>query len=162
DFNDNTRDPKWGFGTIQGTVYSGASAWDSTIPVLEQNQRLEISPRANVSGDHYNGYLSTGTWDVTNRGASVEVVQATAGRADTAMAVCINNQNFYLMEVESGRLYFAQVVAAVRSETSVAFSATTHHFWRIRHDGPTDTIRFETSSDGATWTTQRSLARQLS
>jgi hypothetical protein len=162
DFNDNTRDPKWSFGTITGTVSAGAGAWDSAIPVLEQNQRLEISPRAGVSGIHFNGYLSAATWNVTNLGASVEVVQAAAGTSDTAFAVCIDRLNFYLMEVEAGRLYFTQVVGGARSETSITYSGTTHRFWRIRHDGATDTMQLQTSSDGTNWTTRRSLARQLS
>jgi hypothetical protein len=160
-FNDNTRDPKWSFGTITGTVTAGAGAWDSAIPVLEQSQRLEISPRSRVSGVRFNGYLSTAAWNVTNLAASVEVVQAAKGTADTAFAVCIDRQNFYLMEVEAGRLYFAQVVAGVRSQPSIDYNGSTHRFWRIRHDGATDTIRFETSRDGTTWTTQRSVPRQL-
>jgi chitodextrinase len=163
DFDDNTRDTaRWTFGTIQGAIYSGSYAWDGAIPVLEQSGRLSISPRANVSGDHYNGYVSAFAWDLTNANVSVEVVQvAGGGTTDTQMALCVDAQNFYMMLVEGGQLYFEQVVGRVRSSTSVAYSATAHRFWRIRHDAAGDTMVFETSADRVTWTTQRSVARQL-
>jgi DNA-binding beta-propeller fold protein YncE len=161
-FDDNTRAAKWGFGTIQGAVKTGPSAWDSAIPVLEQNHRLEITPRANASGDHYNGYVSAGTYDFTNLGASVEVVQTASGDiTDTDLCLGINSQNFYLIEVEYGKLYFTQVVAGVRTEVSVSYSPSTHRFWRIRHDAASDTILFQTSSNGQSWTTWRTVPRQL-
>jgi PKD repeat protein len=162
DFNDNARDTaKWTLGAIIGTITAGPTAWDSTVPVLEQNQRLEITPRANVSGTHYNGYVSAATWDLTNANASEEVVQATTGTANTGFAVAIDAKNFYLIETESGRLYFTQVVAGARTETSVVYNATTHRFWRIRHDPVANTIVFETSADRNSWTTQRTVTRQL-
>jgi PKD repeat protein len=163
DFNDNTRDAsKWSFGVIQGAIFSGAAAWDAAIPVLEQNQRLEITPRANQNGDHYNGYVSTSTWNLTNASAGVEVVQIANGpTADTGLTVGIDPQNFYLMETESGRLYFSQAVGGARSSTNITYSATAHRFWRIRHDPAANTIVFETSADRVSWVAQRSVTRQL-
>lgn len=164
DFNDNTLDAsKWTFGTLQGAIYSGPSAWDATVPVLERNQRLEISPRSNVAGDHYNGYLSVGSWNLTNAGATVEVVQTAAGGStDTQMALCIDNRNFLMISTESGLMRFEQVVNGARSSASLTYNATQHRFWRIRHDPVVDLIIFETSSDGQTWIVRRSTARQLS
>jgi len=129
--------------------------------VLERNQRLEISPRSNVSGDHYNGYVFANAWNMTNMRATVEVLQATAGSADTNLAVCVDSRNFYMISVESGQLRFEQIVNGSRSTVSIAFNATTHRFWRIRHDPASDSIVFETSSDGQTWAVRRSDARQL-
>lgn len=42
------------------------------------------------------------------------------------------------------------------SPTSVAYSATDHRWFRIRHDGTN--VLWETSPDSQTWTTQRTLA----
>jgi PKD repeat protein len=130
------------------------------VPVLEQNQRLEISPRANQFGEHYNGYLSAATWNLTNANASVEVVQVAAGSADTQMALGIDAFNYCVIEQESGRLYFAQVVGGNGTPTSIVYSATQHRFWRIRHDLATDSLVFETSPDRTNWTAQRTVARQ--
>jgi hypothetical protein len=63
--------------------------------------------------------------------------------------------------VYGGTLYFQSNVAGRRSATSVAYSTTLHHFWRFRHDPATDRIFFETSVDGATWATQRTVGRQI-
>lgn len=163
DFNDNVRDlSKWVFGTIQGAIYSGPSAWDSTIPALEQNQRLEVWPLPNATGDHYNGYLSASKWDLTNGNASVEVPQvASGGTADTQLALCIDSQNFYMIVHEGGQLYFQSVVAGARTSANIAYNAAQHRFWRIRHNPTGDAILFETSGDGQGWTVQRSLTRQL-
>ena len=163
-FNDNTQDTsKWTFGTIQGAIYAGPSAWDATVPVLERNQRLEISPRANISGDHYNGYLSLATWNLTNARAAVEVVQtASGGTTNSVLALCIDSRNFLMISTESGSLRFEQVVNGARSATAVTYNAAQHRFWRIRHDAIADSMIFETSIDGQTWTVRRTVARQLS
>ncbi|MBV9209500.1 MAG: hypothetical protein JOZ52_02660 [Acidobacteria bacterium] len=162
DFNDNAFDPaKWIYNTIQGAIYTGPTAWDATVPVLERNQRLEISPRLNVTGDHYNGYVFANGWNLTNARAGVEVIQTTGGTADTNLAVCLDSRNFYMISVENGQLRFEQVVNGSRTSTVIAYSSTQHRFWRIRHDPTADAIVFETSPDGQTWTAQRTVARQL-
>jgi regulation of enolase protein 1 (concanavalin A-like superfamily) len=162
-FNDNSMDQsKWTFGTIQGAIYTGPSAWDPTVPVLESNQRLVISPRANVTGDHYNGYVSAATWNFTNARAAVEVVQiASGGTTNTELALCVDRLNFLMISTESGILRFEQVVNGTRSATSTAYNAAQHRFWRIRHDLASDAVHFETSVDGVTWTIRRSVTRQL-
>ncbi len=162
DFNDNAIDPgKWVYSTIQGAIYTGPYAWDATVPVLERNQRLEISPRTNVTGDHYNGYVFANAWNMTNMRASVEILQTASGSSDTNLAVCLDSRNFYMISVESGQLRFEQIVNGVRTTVSVAFSAAQNRFWRIRHDASSDSIVFETSSDGQTWTQRRSVPRQI-
>jgi hypothetical protein len=122
---------------------------------------LEISPRVNVTSDHYNGYVFANAWNMTNMRATVEVVQATTNSADTNLAVCIDSRNFYMISVESGQIRFEQVVVGSRSTVSIAFNASQHRFWRIRHDPTSDSIVFGTSNDGLTWTSRRTVARQL-
>ncbi len=162
-FDDNVFDPsKWVYDTIQGAIYTGPSAWDATVAVIERNQRLEISPRANVGGDHYNGYVFASSWNLTNARASVEVRQTAVGSADTNLAVCLNSTNFYMISVELGQLRFEQVLNGSRSTTSIAYNASQHRFWRIRHEFTGDLIAFETSADGQTWNVGRTVARQIS
>jgi hypothetical protein len=41
------------------------------------------------------------------------------------------------------------------SATAVTYSSTSHQWWQLRHDGTA--VYWETSADGSTWTTQRTL-----
>ena len=163
DFNDNARDAsKWAVGTITGGINVGAAGFDSAIPVLERNSRLEITPRAGVTSDHYAGYVSAAAWDMTGASASVEVPQvAQGGTTDTELAACIDFQNFYMIVEEGGVLYFEEIVAGARSSASTPYDPVRHRFWRIRHDASADAINFETSADGLAWVAQRTLARRL-
>jgi PKD repeat protein len=163
DFNDNLRDAlKWTLGTIQGAIFSGPAAWDSAIPAREQNARLEITPRVNVAGDHYNGYVSALGWNMTGASASVETISVAAGGAtDTQLAVCLDSQNFYMIVYESGWLYFQEIVGGARTSFNAQYDPVKHRFWRIRHDPASDTVVFETSADRLTWVVQRAVARRL-
>jgi hypothetical protein len=66
-----------------------------------------------------------------------------------------------MISVEGGQLRFEQVMGGSRTSVVIAYNAAQHRFWRIRHDPTSDSIVFETSSDGQTWTVQRTVARQL-
>jgi hypothetical protein len=163
DFNDNLMDVnKWTTGAIEATLGVGPTAWDPSVTVIEQNQRLEIAPSASVLGSHYNGYVSVPALDLTNAAASVEVIQTADGNADTYLAVCIDGQNHYKIQKEGGSLYFAQVVAGVTTGPFISYSPVDHRFWRIRHIQPTHSIVFETSPDGEVWTMQWSVPQKLS
>jgi hypothetical protein len=140
---------------------SCSGAWDAALSALEQNQRLEITPRANQAGDRYNGYVSGAIRNLTGASASVEVVRIAGGSAATALALCLERQNFHLIETGSGSLYFTQVIAGARTETTVAYNAAQHRCWRIRHDAATNMIAFETSADRVTWTARRTVPRQM-
>lgn len=159
DFNDNTRDTnKWSLGLVS----KAASAFDSQVLVAERNQRLEIVPRSNLSGNHFNGYVSAALWDLTGGDASVEVVQAANAGADTIFAIGIDAANCYRFVVEDGRLYFQQTKEPFDISKSVPYSPTAHRFWRFRHSAPTNQIIFETSPDGLNWNVMRSMDRDMS
>jgi hypothetical protein len=161
--DDNAMDAnKWSLGAIESTLTAGSSAWDPNVTVLEQNQRLEITPRSRMTGSHYNGYVSLSTVDLTNASASVEVVQAASGGADTYLALCIDAQNHYKIEKEGTLLYFTQVLAGATTESSTSYSPDEHRFWRIRHILSTESIVFETSADRQVWTMRDSFVRKFS
>jgi hypothetical protein len=162
DFNDNLMDTaKWTLGAIEATLGGGAEAWDQTVAVVEQNQRLEITPAVGATGNHYNGYVSLQPWDLTNAGTSVEVIQAADGNADTYLALCVDGQNHYKIEKEGGLINFAQIVAGVTTESSIAYSSIDHRFWRIRHIQATNSVVFETSADEQVWTIRWSVPQSL-
>lgn len=157
-FNDNTVDTsKWRLGTLN----DAPAAYDALIPVLERNQRLEITPRSGLDGFRYNGYVSIAGWDYTGSQASVEVVQTTTvnSSADTIFAIGIDSNNWCRFVEENGLLYFQQKVAGLKSSTSQPYNATQHHFWRFRHDPVQDAIIFETSVNGGVWVMQRVVTR---
>lgn len=161
DFNDNVRDPaKW----IISTFRSSEGVQNPGVTVLEQNQRLEISPLANTPNYNYNGYVSfVNTYDLTGKSAQVEVVQATSANQTAQMFLTVGSNSDNLAEIlKSGsQLYFREVFNGSVTSTSVDYSSIQHRFWRVRHNPATDTILFETSADGNLWTTQRTIARLL-
>src|SRR5882762_286321 len=50
------------------------------------------------------------------------------------------------------------MVGGANDQTVLTFDATAHHYWRIRHNATANTINFETSADGNTWTTRKTAA----
>jgi hypothetical protein len=158
DFNDNSRDTvKWSLGVLN----EPSTSLDNLVTVLEQNQRLEITPREGISDKHYYGYVSASTWNMTNAIASVEVVQKTFASADTIFAVGIDSNNWYRFITEDNQLYFQDKVAGTKNGISVAYNATQQRFWRFRTNTTANQLFFETSSDGLTWTTQRTVTVQF-
>jgi uncharacterized protein (TIGR03437 family) len=153
DFNDNARDvSKWQANSLN----EGANSFDSQMEVIEQNGVLTITPRINVQGMHYAGFVSASTWNLTGAHASVEVVQASTS-ADTELALVLDSNNFYRIVQEEGQIYFQDKVNGVKSGSSIAYNPTQHRFWRIRHDPDAKTIVFETSSNGASWAANRTV-----
>ena len=136
--------------------------FDPLVTVLEQNQRLEIQPLTNTSGNHYNGYVSVGTWDLTGGRISIEVVAAPQNGTDTVFAIGVDKNNYYRFVVNGALLYLQEKFNGVVTQTSIAFDATNHRFWRIRHDTATNQIVFETSPNGVTnWNERRSITRRI-
>lgn len=158
DFNDNSRNTKkWSVGLL-GSVVS-----DPNVPVSEQNGRLEITPLANTGGSHSNGYSTMTPINMTGKQASVEAVQITntASWANTVFSLAADD-GWYRFFTEHGLLYMEQYVNGTTSgATPITYSSTQHRHWRIRHDPFSDTIYWETSSDGSTWTVRHSAARLL-
>ena len=141
----------------------GAAKWDPNVDVIEQLGALYIRPLANTSGSHYNGYVSVGSWDLTDAQASVKVPQATnvASFADTVLAIGIDNNNWYRIVQEGGQLYFQAKISGAKTSTNIAYNQTSQGFWRIRHNPATDQIVFETSNNRINWTVQRSVVRSI-
>jgi len=171
EFEDNVRNTaKWYRGTVSEYAYAETSSdghftSDMLVKVLEQNQRLEITPRTNASGPRYNGYVSVKTYDFTNKNASVEIVQApnSVSYADLSFAVAADSNNLYRFVIENGWLRFDDKAAGtLNTANKITYSPTQHKFLRIKHDQATNTIIWETSPDRATWTPRRTLTPGIS
>jgi subtilisin family serine protease len=145
-FNDNSTDTsKWSAGAEPG------------VTVVEQNQRLEISPSPSTTG--YGVYTSVPTLDMTDAAFAAEVVQISAGSSNTGVRIGLDGSNYIQVVTEGGVICFQYWIGSSRSQTTATYNAATDRFWRIRHDATTDTINWETSADGFNWTTRRTAAR---
>ena len=93
-----TRDPnKWNLGTLT----LPPTAFDPLVNVAQINGQLRITPLAQVSGLHYNGYVSANSFDMRGGSVSVELVQAATGGADSIFAIGSDSDNFYRFMVRT-------------------------------------------------------------
>jgi hypothetical protein len=154
DFADNSISALWEKATLE-TQAAG-------VTVLEQNQRIEVTPLASTAGLKYNALRTVSAYNLTGARVSVKVAQlAAGGNANTQLYCEVDANNYYGFVTEAGTLYFKKRVAGVNSSTSATYNASTHLYWRIRHDASDDTIKWDTSTDGSSWTNRRSVARDL-
>ncbi|MCU1288829.1 MAG: hypothetical protein JWN60_1058 [Acidobacteria bacterium] len=160
-FSDNFDDgifdaSKWTHGIFSRHL----SSLDAQTSVIEQNGRLQITPRAGEDSGNYNGYVSTSAWNMTGSSAEVEVVQSGNSKTVTILAVGTDDDNWYRFRAKGGTLYLERRKNGSTSRTAINFDKTRHRFWRLRHDPAADTIVFETSPDGEKWTARRTVERQ--
>lgn len=150
-FNDNSIDTSlWGKGSFETN--------DPQVTVNEMGGQLIITPRANQTGLHYNGLLSSRTYALTGGLIFAEVVEV--GSSHAMLAFGADNNNKIVMEAFNGTLYMSIVTGGSRvGLSSLPLNSATHRWWRIRHVAAGDTIRFDTSTDGITWTQRHSIAR---
>lgn len=146
--------------------FNGASLntakWTTVIPnstwVTQQSQRLQITIPPNTAG--YDGVQSNSSFDFTNRMVQVEVVQpiSQAGWCENFIQVWLDGSNYFLIDAGGGSMIFRSMVGGANNQTALALNAYVERFWRIRHDQNANTIYFETSSDGSTWTVRKTAA----
>jgi hypothetical protein len=159
DFEDNVRDTAlWKLGTLT----QPAESWDQQVTALEKRQQLEITPLSNAGGRHYNGYLSVSNWNLTDARATVVLVQAATGAAQTMFTLSADGNNWFRFLLEDGKLSFQASVSGGLTSTQFATGRTLPRFWRLRHERSADQIFFETSADNLTWSVERSVSRQIS
>jgi subtilisin family serine protease len=149
-FNDNTRDARWGLVATTGSV------------IAEQNGRLEVTPTAAMPG--YDGYMSATTIDLTDARISVETVSApTTNGFASFYGLTDASGNYLMLGVNTnGTLLMQQFVSGVTTSSVLPYNAAQHRFWRFRHNRADDTMNWETSADGVVWTTHRSVPTPFS
>ena len=155
DFEDGARGAHWKLATLN----TPASVFDSNVVVAEQGGRLEITPLADASGSHFNGYVSVSGWNLTGARAAVEVAQVANSAAHTIFTLAADANNWLRFLVADGRLNFQLRTGGSESSPNVAHDPAQQRFWRLRHERRGDWVVFETSGDGATWIARRTIAR---
>jgi hypothetical protein len=160
DFNDNSLNAAiWSANNL----FSGFT--DPAVLFNETNQRFEIGTlKQNTGGSHYNGIRSATTYNFTNAYAYVELVQApafaTAG--DAMLTLGRDASNYYRIYVEAGKLICQKNLGGAKTILlNLPYDVASHRFLRIRHDGLTGNVIFETAPVNAglpgLWTPRVSL-----
>src|SRR6185295_6676213 len=147
DFNDaSLNTSKW----LANNLFSGFT--DTTVAINETTS-LAIGPlKQNTDGSHYNGIRSQTSFDFTNGYSYVQLVQGpnpiTAG--DAFFKIGLNVDNCYRIYVESGNLIVQKKIGGAKTTMlTVTFNATSHAFWRIRHDAISGQVVFEAAPSNA-------------
>ena len=151
DFNDNSLDAsKWTEAQITGSA-------DSSIPVVEANQRLGVGPlRQNTSGFHFNGIVSNSSFNFTGLYAYFQVVTPPPANSmsELRLTVAGNNSpaaNLYRYIIVGPNVKVQRVLggAAVNLIAPFAYNTTSMRFLRIRHDSASGNVVFETAPASA-------------
>ena len=147
DFNDNSLNvSKWHIGQTS-----------SPAVVTEQSQQLRITLPASTAT--YNGIGSNALYDMRGGTAQVELVQSVsqAGWVENFLILELDAQNYFMIQTGAGNLLLRSRTNGSNDQLIVPYDATAHRFWRIRHNLNNNSVSFETSPDGATWTTRKTV-----
>jgi hypothetical protein len=147
DFNDaSLNTSKW----LGNNLFSGFT--DSTV-ALTETSTFAIGPlKQGVEGSHYNGIRSQAAFDFTGAYAYVQIVQGPnpLTAADAFYTIGLSVDNCYRMYLESGNLLAQKKIGGTKTTLlTTTFNATSHAFWRIRHDSISGQIVFETAPSNA-------------
>lgn len=146
DFNNNSLNTSVWNNT---NLFSGFT--DTSLPVVEANQRLEIGPLLQGTGDsHYAGIRSVISYDFTNAYCYVQIVQpaSSSTSADAMFTVGKDVNGYYRIFIEGSSLIFQKRISGTKTTLLTAtFNATNDRFWRIRHEQSTGRVLFETAPD---------------
>jgi YVTN family beta-propeller protein len=148
---------RWVTGSTYGEMFAPV---DPLITVVQKSGRLEVTPRNNTSQEGYRGLVSLDVVNLRDASVTVDVTPA-GGTADTWLALGSGVGNFLVIGREGTVLWLEQMINGVRDVTLFNYVAANHRQWRIRHDAATDRILFQLSPDGVTWTTARSINRNI-
>jgi biotin operon repressor len=174
DFTSTQRDPdKFNLGSLT----TDPTAFDPLVQVRQANGHLEVSPRADAFGTHYNGYTTVSAIDVGSGSPSVEVVQAASGAQTIfSMGSDLNNNFGFVVQpagapgakedrkspLDAALLIFQIRVNGQLSSLSIPYDPVAHRYWRFRYDALTNSILFETSPDNLGWITRHGVVLQRS
>ncbi len=155
-FNDNSRDTNlWDLGSLFGFTSAG-------VTINEVSSELEMSVPANTT-NVAGGYISKKYYDFTGGSVTVRPINLPGNTEEEQFHLTVGYEGSYLYSIYyyKNKVRFRYTVGNTVSSTSLNYNSAQHKYFRISHDAATDTINFQTSSDNATWTTQRSVARNI-
>lgn len=152
DFNDNSLDlGKW---------YVGDPVSPATVSEQSQQLRITLPP----STATYNGIGSNALYDMRGGAAQVELVQSVsqAGWVENYLLLQVDAQNYFLIQTGAGNLLLRARTNGVNDQLIIPYDPAAHRYWRIRHSLTTNTVSFETSANGANWTSRKTVTAGFS
>lgn len=147
-FEDNSTESYW--WTVGSQTVVGGSLHGT---VIEQNQRLEVTPETSLAGIRYRGYVTKDTFDLTGMAVTVQVPQVATNGAVTVLILQKDASNKYTMAVSGTTITFSRIVNG--TPTTIAtdtYSAVNHLWWRIV-ESVDYLITAQVSTNGTTWVT---------
>ena len=146
--------------TFSGTTIDPAK-WGTFGPAaaVSQNDTFRAAPTPNATG--YSGIISNGAFELKSNAVYVNVPQVTnAGTtAETQLILVANEANLLSVGKTGGSLLLRNRVNNVNSDTYLPYDAAAMRWWRIQEAN--NSITFETSPDGTTWTVRRTVAKSF-
>jgi hypothetical protein len=130
------------------TPYAGSGA-----SVAESNGQFVVTLPSNAKAYAGISLLPRALLGITT---SAEIVTVPTGAVGATMEVkwSASGSDDYILYREGGTLAVIRHNAGVRTVVGTTFfNATSHRFWRIRHDAGSNVLWFEVGSDGVTWPT---------
>lgn len=153
-FDDNSRNTSlWDLGSFYGYTSSG-------VTVNETSGQLQLKIPANTT-NVAGGYVSKNYYDFTGGAVSIQPINLPGNTEEEQFYMSVGYEGSYLYSIYyyKNKVRFRYTTGSTTSSTSINYSSTQHQYFRISHDAAADTINWQTSPDNATWTTQRSIAR---
>jgi subtilisin family serine protease len=128
---------------------------DSPVTVAEQNQQLELALMPNTAG--YNGLITAAAFDFRDKVMQVEVPQTAsqAGWVETFFQLYLDDSNYFTISTSNNSVACDVWVNGVRDRSGSNWDGS--RYWRYRHNVDANTVSFETSANGTTWTTLKTV-----
>jgi len=173
DFGGNVRDPN---KFNEGTLTQPPGSTDPLVTVVQQDGKLVITPRTNITDASFNGYVTVRAVDFTGATAMVQVDETADGGAQTIFSIGSNDQNFFRFVAQDpeanldaaaqsravGRLDVRPLTTSLRqlvfqarqggvlTAMPIPYDPVAMKFWRFRHDtsAAPALMHFETSPTG--------------
>jgi hypothetical protein len=142
DFNDNSLDvSKW--QTYGGSHYT----------VNETGAQLLISADSTATGVGGLQSISTAL-NLTNRVMSVKLAQIVNQASQQNWFLITDGSRYLGFQIATTTINFTH---SVSGSTSLTYDPVNHLYLRLRYDAVANTINWDTSPDGVTWTNRRSI-----
>lgn len=140
------------FNTAEWTQTSGATA-----PAIDTGRLKLVTAAADTEYSKVTSNVGN-PLNLVGSQIVIKVTQALAGSHESSIQVFKTGDpttNVAFINAGNATLYMRSVTANVNSDTTIAYDATAHLYWRIRESG--GNVLWDTSPDKTTWTNRRSM-----